>query len=141
MVEYNAQDQDQVVQGMVQNQLQQMSSPGQVILYCKSVKQCQHMGQILGCPTYFREVGSLDEKQAILTQLVKQQIQVIAATNALGLGIDAPSIQTVIHLGVPSSIRDYAQESGRAGRDGRHSQAIILRSFQLVGQRKIVEKG
>jgi superfamily II DNA helicase RecQ len=141
VVEYNAQDQDQVVQRIVQNQLQQTSSPGQVILYCKSVKQCQHIGQILGCPTYFREVGSLDEKQAILTQLLKQQIQVIAATNALGLGIDAPSIQTVIHLGVPSSIRDYAQESGRAGRDGRYSQAIILRSFQLVGQRKIVEKG
>lgn len=134
-------EKDQEVVRLVQAQLEQMSRSGQIILYCKSVKQCQHIGQLLGCPTFFREVGSFDEKHAILTKLIKQQVRVIAATNALGLGIDVPSIRTVIHLGIPSSIRDYAQESGRAGRDNQRSQAIIVRSFQLAGQRKILDQG
>ena len=50
-----------------------------------------------------------------------------AATNALGLGIDAPSIRAVVHAGSPSKIQDYAQELGRAGRDGPPSEAINSR--------------
>ena len=48
-------------------------------------------------------------------------------TNALGLGIDAPHIRVVIHIGIRARMTDYAQESGRAGRDGQKSEAIILR--------------
>lgn len=53
--------------------------------------------------------------------------QVFTATNALGLGVDAPTIRAVIHVRVVRKIRDYAQESGRAGRDSNASEAIILR--------------
>jgi superfamily II DNA helicase RecQ len=59
--------------------------------------------------------------------LVRGKQQVFVATNVLGLGIDIPHIRVVIHMGVRSRITDYAQESGRAGRDGQKSEAIILR--------------
>ena len=52
--------------------------------------------------------------------------RVICATNAIGLGVDIPDIRAVIHAGPPQKLKDYAQESGRAGRDGKSSEAIIV---------------
>jgi superfamily II DNA helicase RecQ len=43
---------------------------------------------------------------------------VIAATSALGMGVDIPNICSIIHIGTPRTLLDYAQESGQAGRDG-----------------------
>ena len=48
------------------------------------------------------------------------------ATNALGLGVDAPQIRSVIHIGIRETMRQYAQESGRAGRDELPNEAIII---------------
>lgn len=91
---------------------------------------------------YFREVGNKQEKKKILQSLTKGKEQVFTATNALGLGIDAPTIRVVIHVGLKEKIRDYSQESGRAGRDGLKSEAIIMRSFTIrAGRREVVKKG
>lgn len=51
---------------------------------------------------------------------------VIAATSALGIGVDIPNIRCIVHIGFPRSLLDYAQESGRAGRDQKPSEAIII---------------
>jgi Lhr-like helicase len=51
---------------------------------------------------------------------------VIAATSALGMGVDIPNICSIIHIGTPRTLLDYAQESGRAGWDGQRSEVVII---------------
>ncbi|PVH91634.1 hypothetical protein DM02DRAFT_545444, partial [Periconia macrospinosa] len=62
-------------------------------------------------------------------QLTSGTQQVFTATNALGLGVDAPMIRAVIYVGAVRKARHYAQESGRVGWDGQASEAIIMRGF------------
>ena len=52
--------------------------------------------------------------------------RLIVATNAFGLGIDAPDVWVVVHAGDIYQMRSYSQESGRGGRDGKRSEAIVV---------------
>jgi superfamily II DNA helicase RecQ len=84
-------------------------------------------------------VGSRSEKSKLVRQLTEGLQQVFTATNALGLGVDAPTIRVVIHAGTVRRLREYAQESGRAGRDGLKSEAIILRGVSYDRWGKVQE--
>ncbi|KAK5109836.1 hypothetical protein LTR85_002041 [Meristemomyces frigidus] len=77
---------------------------------------------------FHAHVGNEEEKGRILRRFTAGAEQVIVATNAFGLGIDAPSIQMVVHVGVRTSMKQYAQESGGAGRDEEVSEAVIMRA-------------
>jgi superfamily II DNA helicase RecQ len=126
---YESKQEDASIQAIVDQKRQQYPLPGQIIVYCAAVEQTKSVAELLGCSAYYRDIGNGDAqyKRQILDRLILGQEQVFVATNALGLGIDRGSIRVVIHIGVPRQMRAYAQESGRAGRDGLVSESIIMR--------------
>ena len=67
-------------------------------------------------------------KQDILENFSKENthLRVVIATTALGMGLDIPDVRQVVHVGLPSEIEMYVQESGRGGRDGKPCKAIII---------------
>jgi ATP-dependent DNA helicase RecQ len=96
-----------------------------------SRKQCEMLSEQLssdlGRPFYAFHAGmSSSDKGNILIDFISNKVDGIVATTAFGMGIDKPDIRHVIHYEVSSSLEDYMQESGRAGRDGEGSHCHIL---------------
>lgn len=69
---------------------------------------------------------SATERKEIIAKYKNNEIDVIFATNAFGMGIDIPNIRTVIHFMIPESVEQYYQEVGRAARDGKAANAYLL---------------
>ena len=83
------------------------------------------MAATLDCPFFHADISAY-RKREILRELGEGQIRMVVATNALGLGVDISDIRVVVHAGAPDSLRAYGQESGRAGRDGMKSIAVVF---------------
>ncbi|KAI2735624.1 hypothetical protein DTO013E5_9718 [Penicillium roqueforti] len=99
------------------------SRPGKVIVYTPVVRTGEILASRLGCRVYHsRQV----DKATVLDAFQSGQSPVIVATNALGMGVDIPDIRCIIHVRQPRTLIDYAQESGRPGRDGQSSKAMII---------------
>jgi RecQ family ATP-dependent DNA helicase len=111
---------------LVERKLEKYPAPSKIVIYGGSVEQTEAIGEALRCPIYHRSVDDRAGKARRMKELREGKHRVIVATNALGMGVDLPDIRVVIHAGQPRKLRDYAQESGRAGRDGKSSEAIII---------------
>lgn len=108
------------------------------VIYCKSRRQTEQVAALLeqqGVPCGFYHAGMEDrERSEAVERWRGQPASFIAATTALGTGIEIPGLTVVIHLGTPFSTIDYAQESGRCGRRGEPSDAIIVVEDKDIGQ-------
>jgi len=118
----------------IDRKLEEHPWPAKIIVYCQRVEATEDLAGKLGCDAYHREIDTRDGKAERLkfwmSGTKREQYgdgRVIVATNALGLGIDVPDIRAVVHIEMPSRMADYAQQSGRAGRDGQRSEAIVIR--------------
>lgn len=115
---------------------------GAAIVYCRSRKHTKEIAALLnknGIKSTFYHAGLLptvkDERQRAWQN---DEIRVIVATNAFGMGIDKPDVRMVIHIDCPDSLEAYFQEAGRAGRDGNKAYAVLL--YDPSDERKLKKR-
>ncbi|MDB4181326.1 RecQ family ATP-dependent DNA helicase [Polaribacter sp.] len=102
------------------------------IVYINSRKKVEEISNFLNAnnlsSSFYHAGLSTEIKKSTFENWMTEKTSIIVATNAFGMGIDKANVGVVIHLNIPSSIENYVQEAGRAGRNGKKSFSVVLQN-------------
>lgn len=116
------------------------------IIYCLSRKSCESVAAKLNAKginaSYYHAGMNGEDRSRIQRNFQNDEVQIICATIAFGMGIDKPNIRWVIHYNMPKNIEGYYQEIGRAGRDGDPAKAMLFSSWgDYINLKKFIDEG
>lgn len=114
------------------------------IIYCLSRKGTESVAQNLiaaGFKADYYHAGLSPElRSSVQEQFIKDDLQIIVATIAFGMGIDKSNIRWIIHYNLPSNVESFYQEIGRAGRDGEQAQAKLFYSYaDIINRQRMID--
>ena len=115
-------------------------SPPPGIVYATTRKECEELAAELrasgvDAEAYHAGMGAA-RRNEVQERFMTDEVGVVVATIAFGMGVDKPNVRFVVHAAVPGSLPAYIQESGRAGRDGEAAECVVLYRGADVGRRK-----
>jgi ATP-dependent DNA helicase RecQ len=124
----------------LQERIANAKKPG--IIYVATRKDAERLAQVLvasGVKAIFYHAGmKAQEREQVQESFMQDEVEVITATIAFGMGVDKPNVRFLFHYHISGSVDSYYQEIGRAGRDGDPAEAVLFYRVQDLGIRRFL---